>query len=800
MHEVMKKDVKKRFLATASALSLMVCATITQSWAQQAENGVTPANLAGAENVNIIMPPPIPETVPAEKVETILDLDTGNLRLLARGPDLEALRFFAKNGEHARYRREFERLRALYPTWLPPKDLFTDNKDEQDVWDIYGTNDLAALDAAIAARKTAEPGWMPSPLLAEKIQYRRNRAELKALAEASKWREVLQVTEKSPSMIDGQDIELIWLIGQAFGETGNLDAALKSFRAALSVARNASEKGATLQKAAAYLSADTLGDFVQDVTASLTAIDDIAAIEDGLISGLLEATLRTGAALPASFDDKLQRFMARALETQDQAHIQLLAWSAFGAEAWDESNRWFEMMPDENQDPKVLEGKILSFKHKGDWLTAFEKSRSWRNISEGIGRLYINLGAPYMLPQRPEKFELDFLSDYAAKTMQLERGEGAEALGWYAYNIRQLRTAHEWFLRAAQWDETDTSAYGLVLTARAARDLDLFNQYKRIYGPAYPLIARTEFTPCGNDTPIETIYYESDEYKEWRERLEERIANQQGYDDEFRCADDIESRRVNEQRFVERVEGTGEAIAPWDVDRRQTSSFYDGGAVPPARRTERVTTRAAAPVQRVSPERTASVAPRRTTTAAPAGGSSALARAQSNKDYVTCLRLSDQLIRSGRASAKDYETRGWCLMGANRPTEAERSFEQAKSMGGGSDASYGKTLAQLRNGKTNDAHVSAANASLDPKKRRELDVEVLSQRARSAFQNRDYQSVIYALDERRKRTPEARDMMMLRGWSLYKLGYRSQAHNIMKAVDNQLSTKDSRQAVNATAR
>ena len=758
-----------------------------------------PISTAIKAAADIIMPTPpadpaAPAKAPARDAIDQLDVDTSGLNLLSRGPDLEALRFYAKNGEHERYRREYQRLRTLYPTWQPPKDLFAEKVDEQDVWDIYGSNDLDALDEAVRRRKAENPDWEPSPLLAEKIEQRRKRAEISAMVEAGNWQGVLLAAEKMPSMLDGQDVELLWFVGTAFGETGQKDGALQAFRAALSVARNGSEKGATLQKAAAYLDPETLNNFVKDVTASITEIDDVEAIEDGFVAGVLEATLRTGTMWPAAYDDKLQRFIERATATGNQEHIQLLAWAAFAAEDWNQAHAWFERMPDENQDPKVLEGKVLSLKHKGDWLTAFQKSRAWKDVSEGMGKLYINLGAPYMLPQKPEKFDPSFLADYAAKTMELQRGEGAEALGWYAYNIRQLRTAHEWFLKAAQWEETDTSAYGLVLTARSARDLELFNEYKRIYGPVYPLIARTEFTPCGNDTPIETIYYESDEYKEWRARIEARIAEQQGYSDDMRCADDIESRRVNEQRFVERVEGVNRPIAPWDVDRTDRNVFYDGGTVPERRSTvSRERTSSVAPVRTTAPRRTVS-------TGGGGGGSSSAAGALARKDYVSCLRLADQAIRSGRANAKDYEVRGWCLLGANRPTEAEQSFARAKAMGGGSNATYGETLSQLRNGKTNDAHVAAANASLSPEKRREVDIEVLTQRARAAYQKRDYQSTLYALDERRRRVAEPRDLMMLRGWALYHLGYRREANAIMRAIDSQLSTKDSRQAVAATGR
>jgi hypothetical protein len=579
-----------------------------------------------------------------------------------------------------------------------------------------------------------------------------------------------------------------------------------------------------------YLTAEDLESFINELMTYVTAADDIGIVEDGLIRGLLEASLRTGQPLPERFDERLRMLMERAVATNNQVDIELLAWSAFQIEDWEQSNRWFEMMPEENQDPKVLEGKVLALKHKGDWLTAFRKAQEWRDLSDGLGRIYINLGAPYMLPQRPEKFEPQFLAEYAGKTLELQRGEGAEALGWYAYNIRQLKTAHEWFLQAVQWDETDTGAYGLVLTARAARDLELFTEYKRIYGPVYPLIAETEFSPCGNDTPIETIYYESDDYREWRETLEERFLTEGRIEDQ-ECLDSIENRRLNEQNLVERLEGSDRPIAPWEVERTDDERYQERRALREQQRRERLIAQGIDPDeqyrndrqrarntrvddsryddtrrtdngrrdtryddqrysdQRYDDTRPSRRQPRETVEARPirrdiqqtddrqvssvprqrqivekaatnvvakpratgggsgGGGSGELARMQSKKDYIGCLTLSSQLIKSGRASAKDYETRGWCLMGANRPTEAEQAFEKSRKMGGSSAAGYGQSLASLRNGKTNDAMNAAMNTNMSADKRRELDIEMLTQRARAAFSAKDYQSTLYALDE-----------------------------------------------------
>lgn len=836
-----------RFLPlTALLLAALGTTTLSGQTAlaqQAAQPAVTPADqiIVPAAPVAGVTPSQDPVQIPAQdpagakpgqNIGQTNSVDTGKgqaaapaMVLRTIGPDLEALRFYAKNGEHDRYRREYQRIQALYPGWIAPRDLFADTSvQEQELWDLYGKDEIAAIKRRIAEMQSADPGWQPSPVLLGTMAQRETRGEVAELIKAKDWAGALAKIDSQPGLVNGQDVELLWFAGQAFSETGNKDAAIDSYRAALTISENASLKAATLQKAAAYLSTEDLEGFTTELMTYVTGADDVGTIEDGLIRGLLESSLRTGQPFPERFDDRLRLMMERAVADNKQSDIELLAWNAFKAEDWEQAHRWFEMMPEENQNPEVLEGKVLSLKHKGDWLTAFRKAQQWRNLSDDLGRIYINLGAPYLLPQRPEKFEPEFLSEYASKSLELQRGEGAEALGWYAYNIRQLKTAHEWFLQAVQWDETDTGAYGLVLTARAARDIEAFTEYKRIYGPVYPLIAETEFLPCGNESPIETIYYESDAYREWRERLEARLKEEGRVEDQD-CLDSVEDRRINEQRLVERIEGTQKPIAPWDVersekatdnrriDRRRTGTIFSNDAetqvaqntkVQPRKKRSAVDAQEpATPRQNAAPAKTQIVAAASSGgggNSGGGGGSAELARMQSKKDYIGCLTLSSRLISAGKATAKDYESRGWCLMGANRPTEAEQAFERARKMGGSSAAGYGESLASLRNGKTNDAMNAAMNTNLSADKRRELDIEMLTQRARAAFSAKDYQSTLYALDERKKRTDEPRDIMMMRAWSLYHVGFKREAHALMKAIDRQLSTADSRRGVAATGR
>ena len=51
----------------------------------------------------------------------------------------------------------------------------------------------------------------------------------------------------------------------------------------------------------------------------------------------------------------------------------------------------------------------------------------------------------------PPAIEPERLSRYARVTLESRSGEGAQALGWYAYNSCQFETALDWFHRASAW-------------------------------------------------------------------------------------------------------------------------------------------------------------------------------------------------------------------------------------------------------------------------------------------------------------------------------------------------------------
>lgn len=129
--------------------------------------------------------------------------------------------------------------------------------------------------------------------------------------------------------------------------------------------------------------------------------------------------------------------------------------------------------------------------------------------------------------------------------------------------------------------------------------------------------------------------------------------------------------------------------------------------------------------------------------------------------------------------------RGWCLMDLNRPVEAVAAFEiGARSTDARvrSDAAYGASLANLRNGVTSQAAVAAAAAAQDTGKRRELSESILTQQALAAYADGRYVETILLLDERSRFAPEQTDLMILKGFAYLNVNRLAEAKRLFQAA------------------
>ncbi|SON58087.1 hypothetical protein HDIA_4546 [Hartmannibacter diazotrophicus] len=171
-------------------------------------------------------------------------------------------------------------------------------------------------------------------------------------------------------------------------------------------------------------------------------------------------------------------------------------------------------------------------------------------------------------------------------------------------------------------------------------------------------------------------------------------------------------------------------------------------------------------------------------------------------DYRGCIAIADQRIaRSGTLPADASLMHGWCLMKMQRPNEAASAFAIA-ARGSGQvrkDALYGRSLALMAAGEMRGAAEVAASGEMTGKRRNEIGTALLSNQAVAAFNGKRWTEALRLLDARPQHAGETRDLAMMRGWSLWHLGRKSEAAKVFVALDQTLSTPETRSAL-ATVR
>lgn len=161
------------------------------------------------------------------------------------------------------------------------------------------------------------------------------------------------------------------------------------------------------------------------------------------------------------------------------------------------------------------------------------------------------------------------------------------------------------------------------------------------------------------------------------------------------------------------------------------------------------------------------------------------ARSFQARRYGECLADLEKLANQKALSADAELVRGWCSLSLDRLADARNAFETAlRGAGGkGDDAAYGLGLTLLRARLTDDAQVLLARERLTPARERELQAEILWQKASTAFGQKRYAEVLAALDARLLNTPETVGMSQMRAWAHYHLGNLRQSRSIFAALN-----------------
>ncbi|MBN9022509.1 MAG: tetratricopeptide repeat protein, partial [Rhizobiales bacterium] len=572
---------------------------------------------------------------------------------------------------------------------------------------------------------------------------------------------------------------------------------------------NPQERVATVEKAMDLLPQEDI-----DALLALQRGDEFATVRDLLLRRRVSVTSEDPSL--TSPPEDLEQLQALAKDG-DAADALLLGWYYYRHQEPRKALDWFDMA--RQRDPKsakAVEGYTLSLIDLGRFGEAEEASYEWRDASEDNLAAYLIAAVGLLSLEPPVRIDEPVLKRMADVIVREKSLQGAEQMGWYAYNLGQVRTASRWFETVLRWDpQYEPGAYGLAVVRWAMNDIATVNAIKRDWAPVSQRIAdvgrpgaRTELRgsqPVANDN----VYYYADPAPAPTTRGTYSGGGEGYYYSNGVRADTGRARVVTTPDYLAPVQ---DAPARTYVDQPYVGRPYapQGGLdqpyvsqqpyaqqpyVQPYAEQPYTSRTAPGPQSYVAPDTIDSpyvqqrvveqqpyVEPYvdqyvQRPTVVVAGGGGGGGSGGSN-----CGTLSTP-TRSLSASAA--LSRGWCLMGLNRPVEAAEAFDIAlgsSSLKTRSDAAYGASLANLRSGVTDKAWVASAAAPMPKKSQTELNLTILSQQATAAYTDGRYIEAILALDERARLAPEQNDLMVLRGWSYFKLGRLAEAKRIFEAA------------------
>ncbi len=416
------------------------------------------------------------------------------------GPvDTSAVAYYASKQDAARVDAELRRLRTLYPNWQPPADPMSlrltpiDESEDKPLWELFGADKLDELDVEIARRKVADPSWSPPDDLVTKLATKRVRSALVAASDRKDFAAVVDLATTHPELVVPVDLDVSWRVAEAYGRTGATEQALKINQTILTSSQDPAERLATVRKAMVSLGPTeieklvTMGKPAPDGRPEFDAVDlDLVRQRVGRVLG------GPGGDTAAPAD--VARLEAAAARPGDATDAALLGWLYSKRQDWTKASGWFQtalkIAPDPAQakpeDAKVAQGAVIALRATNQATEAEALAYRWREADPALTLLYLDSVEADLTKPKPVALAPDRLKQFGGVTTTTQSGDGAQALGWYAYNVGQYKAALAWFQKAMAWQPRDSTALGVALSLKQTGDKAALAAFLKDNGPTFP--------------------------------------------------------------------------------------------------------------------------------------------------------------------------------------------------------------------------------------------------------------------------------------------------------------------------
>ncbi|SER35484.1 hypothetical protein SAMN05216548_11622 [Faunimonas pinastri] len=460
--------------------------------AQGALPGASPSTLQAAASTTSPAPT-APATAPAAN-GNLASSPAGNAAQNAGGPKVDetALRYFAQQGDQKRLRAEIARLRALYPNWVPPTN-FNEPAQVGDpeldrMWKLYAAGKYGDVRSAIAARSAADPNWKPPADLIARLDAAEARQRIANSADAGQWGSVITLASQNPALLTCADVDTLWRVAEAFSRTNRNDRARDAYIYILKSCPNPPERLATMQKALALLPDDMVNGLLQYEHKDANGQGEFEAIRDDLARRRVGKAAEDPSITVSADDVKRVERLARDGQSADDAL--LAGWYLYRHNQPQDALDFFKLARERNDSPKAAEGYVRSLTALGRAQEAEPVAYEWHDRSDDNRKAYADVITALLTADPPVALNAETLAHMAPFVVQQKDAQGAQALGWYAYNGNQVATAEVWFTTALGWKPDDEpSAYGLALCAQQRRDTAKLDAMIRQWGATSPRIA-----------------------------------------------------------------------------------------------------------------------------------------------------------------------------------------------------------------------------------------------------------------------------------------------------------------------
>ncbi|MCU0885644.1 MAG: hypothetical protein MUC44_11990 [Beijerinckiaceae bacterium] len=423
--------------------------------------------------------------------------------------DETALRHYAAQRQVARVEAEARRLAALNPGWTMPADLWTarpSGADERPLWALFAADDMARLKLAIAARQKAEPGWKPSDDLAGKIRHKEARAAILKRAASGHWSDVAELAADLDQLGRSNDVELIWTVAEGLARSDRMAEAVALYKDILAQRNDPKERIATMHKAIALLPMAEVETLLALGRSNETGVSEFASIAIAVTRARISAILHDQRKEPIG-PAEMALFEAYAKGSTDAGQSGLVAWLALKQERHADALAWFRHAIAQGGDAMIAHGLAHTLLRLGQRREAEDVAFAARDALINNAILFIDILEEDLTRPQPATIEPERLARYARVTLDTRSGEGAQALGWYAYNACQFETALGWFQRASAWLPKEATIFGQALSLqrlkRQREFLDLVNRYDGLFPKVVALVVPdgSEAMPGPCDAP-----------------------------------------------------------------------------------------------------------------------------------------------------------------------------------------------------------------------------------------------------------------------------------------------------------